>query len=147
MIKSKQKVIFNYLFPKPSLLLVGDQNVDSCCHSLHSVLFPYQYWLGKCPFTPLQLCKISLVSAQLLLGSIASLPNHMVGYIHTSFLWLALSHTCCNPVIYLGMNMKVHQLFQHLFQHFQSQLQVRFRFLKLVSSAPCLRKCSRNQNR
>jgi len=75
-------------------------------------------------------CYFPINIGWLLLGSIASLPNHMVGYIHTSFLWLALSHTCCNPVIYLGMNMKV-----------------RFRFLKLVSSAPCLRKCSRNQNR
>ena len=67
--------------------------------------------------------------SELLLGSLATLPPTTVCYVHTVFLWLALSHTCCNPVIYFWMNKKVRYKFAVLFSSVpfcnQHPLQVR----------------------
>lgn len=79
------------------------------------------------------LCYFPINIGWLLLGTLATLPNQLVGYIHTIFLSLALSHTCCNPLIYLAMDNKI-----------------RFRFLKIISSVAsvlCLRKYRRRSTR
>lgn len=69
-------------------------------------------------------CYFPINIGWLLLGSLMTLPSATVGYIHTVFLCLALAHTCCNPVIYLGMDKKV-----------------RFRFKNIIKSAICFIKC------